>query len=107
MTWKTSKGVRCLTGAEAKVFANSMAVMMDMAEDSEGGFNDGMPLIQGQFDSLKKADKYEVLYEVAQELLLETGHTFSAEDRCKRQPSKKARFTMCMNGLNKNLTMYK
>ncbi len=73
MTWHTSVGDRCLAGAEGTLFAETLIGMIDLANGSEEKWlNYGTPLVDGQFQNLADNQKYQVLYEVAKELLFAT-----------------------------------
>jgi hypothetical protein len=73
MTWRTSCGTRILDPAEAKLFAEAVAVMVEMYKDwPEDGLNHGDPLTVGPFERLTSEQKLTVLEEVAEALLTET-----------------------------------
>jgi hypothetical protein len=73
MTWKTPLGERVLNKAEAQLFANAVAVILDFYQSwPEGGLNWGRPVTEGPFEQLTAPQKVAVLEEVAEALLTET-----------------------------------
>lgn len=74
MPWHTSEGDRVLQGAEAQLFAHSVAFMIDeydLDDDKsmKKNLNFGSPLIHGRFESLTASQKFTVLEDVADSLL--------------------------------------
>jgi hypothetical protein len=77
MPWHTCEGGdRILQGAEARLFANAIAFMIDeydldsfLDRSSEKNLNFGYKLIDGRFELLTASQKFAVLEEVAVSLL--------------------------------------
>ena len=82
MPWNTSKGKRCLEGAEARLFAIAIPTIIDFFNDDElnSGLHWGCPLIEGRFELLHPSEQFAVLENVANSLLTQNSPEVPALD---------------------------
>lgn len=82
MPWNTSKGKRCLEGAEARLFAIAIPTIIDFFNDDEhiSRLNWGCPLIEGRFELLHPSEQFAVLENVANSLLTQNSPEAPALD---------------------------